>query len=49
MSTRSSQAARLRAGRLSGLARRGPVDFMRKLFWLELRDNAVSLLSLIHI
>ncbi|MEJ7787308.1 MAG: hypothetical protein WKF96_21100, partial [Solirubrobacteraceae bacterium] len=46
MSTRSSHAARLRAGRLSGLARRGPVDFMRKLFWLELRDNAVSLRGL---
>ncbi|MGI8439398.1 MAG: hypothetical protein ACR2NV_04210 [Thermoleophilaceae bacterium] len=46
MSARSSFVTRLRAGPLGGFVRRVPVDFMRELFWRELRDNAVSLRGL---
>lgn len=46
MSGLSWFATRLRAGPLGGFARRVPVDFMRELFWRELRENAVSLRGL---
>ncbi len=46
MNAGSSFATRLRAGPLGGFVRRVPLDFMRELFWRELRDNAVSLRGL---